>query len=354
MSTETAFDVIAAVQDYYGTVLSKTEDLRTSACTACKPPPPHVRAALKRIPKEVTEKFYGCGNPFPCGIRSVDVLDLGSGSGRDCYAAALLVGPKGSVTGVDMTAEQLDVARAHVDHFRASNPEAASLRFLQGFIEDVAGAGVAANSMDLIISNCVINLSPNKLAVLESAYRALRVGGEMHFSDVYVDRRLPDAVRQHRVLYGECLAGALYEGDFLSMARRVGFTDPRELERAPISVTDPELHAVVGNAKFFSITYRLFKLPGLDDRCEDYGQIAWYNGTIDGLASGYQLDDHHYFETGRPVLVCGNTADMIQHTWLAEHFRVDGSKAVHYGVFDCKGSRVAPQTEKSSCGTNCC
>ena len=88
-----------SVQEYYGEVLTTSKDLRTSACTACKPPPPIVRELIKQIPQEVTEKFYGCGNPIPLGIDGLRVLDLGSGSGRDCYVAAKLVGEKGSVIG---------------------------------------------------------------------------------------------------------------------------------------------------------------------------------------------------------------------------------------------------------------
>lgn len=339
-----------SVEEYYGKVLQKTEDLRTSACTSCKAPPTHVKRVLKLVPAAVKERFYGCGNPIPEGIEGLHVLDLGSGSGRDCYAAALLAGPTGSVTGVDMTDEQLQVARQHVDEFRVANPDAAPMRFLRGFIEDVVGAGVTRESVDLVISNCVVNLSPNKRAVLQGVYDVLKNGGEFYFSDVYADRRLPQNVRDHKVLFGECLSGALYEGDFLSLARRVGFVDPREVSRAPIAINDPELAAVVGNATFVSITYRLFKLPHLDDRCEDYGQVAVYRGTLVGSELGYQLDRHHYFEANRPVLVCGNTADMLSTSWLRRHFQVIGSKDTHFGVYTACG---ASSTRQTSQGTAC-
>ena len=99
----------------------------------------------------------------------------------------------------------------------------------------------------------------------------------------------------------------MYEQDFLRIARRVGFEDPRVLDSAPIDVKDPQLIELVGEAKFTSVTYRLFKLPGLlESLCEDYGQVAVYKGTIPGHRHAYQLDDHHRFETGRPMLVCGN------------------------------------------------
>jgi arsenite methyltransferase len=105
------------LQEYYGKVLATSKDLKTSACTASGRPHPVVQKIIKNIPVEVREKFYGCGAPLPLGIEGLRVLDLGSGSGRDCYAAAALVGEKGTVTGIDMTAEQLKVAREHASRY---------------------------------------------------------------------------------------------------------------------------------------------------------------------------------------------------------------------------------------------
>jgi hypothetical protein len=97
-------------------------------------------------------------------------------------------------------------------------------------------------------------------------------------------------MQEHKVLWGECIAGALYTNDFIRFARAVGFDDPRVLSSAPITIDDPELQEVVGEAKFFSITYRLFKLPGmLESLCEDYGQACKYKGTIPGMPSRYIL-----------------------------------------------------------------
>ena len=124
------------------------------------------------------------------------------------------------------------------------------------------------------------------------------------------------------MLWGECISGALYIGDFKRICRDVGFTDPRVLSISPIAVTDPELQKVVGEAKFFSITYRLFKIGSLETECEDYGQVAVYKGTIPGHPHSYALDDHHVFETNKPMLVCGNTASMVSETWLKPYFTV--------------------------------
>ena len=106
----------------------------------------------------------------------------------------------GSVTGLDMTDEQLDVARAHTDEFAAAIGHSKSnMRFVKGYIEDLSSAGIEDETVDMIISNCVVNLSPDKPAVLREAYRVLAPGGELHFSDVYCDRRLPKHVQEHEV-----------------------------------------------------------------------------------------------------------------------------------------------------------
>lgn len=351
---QNATAVQQSVKEYYGKTLQKSGDLKTSACTACGPPPAHLKPFLSKVPKEVMAKFYGCGNPIPSGIEGLHALDLGCGSGRDCYVAAQLVGAAGQVTGIDMTNEQLSTARSQVDSFRAVNPHSGPLRFLQGYIEDIIGAGVAPNSVDLVISNCVVNLSPNKRLVLEGAYKALKDGGEMYFSDVYLDRRLPQSVRNHELLFGECLAGALYIGDFLSIAKSVGFLDPRQLSMSVIGIHHAELQKLMGNCKAHSITFRLFKLPAtLEDRCEDYGQVAYYLGGIPGSEEKYRLDDHHEFEKNRPVPVCGNTASMLQDTRLGKSFKIVGDRSEHFGVFPC-GPKTAEVTAAASSGSGSC
>jgi SAM-dependent methyltransferase len=231
------------------------------------------------------------------------------------------------------------------------------MRFVKGMIEFIEDAGVANESIDLAISNCVINLSPDKRAVLDGVFKALREGGEFYFSDVYCDRRLPQAVREHDVMLGECLGGALYTEDFHRICRDVGFNDVRELTREPIDVTDPELKELCGNATFYSITYRCFKIASLETLCEDYGQVAYYRGTIADQPQSYALDDHHVFETDRPMLVCGNTASMVEDSWLTKHFEVIGDRNTHYGLFDCApsgGGAVNPTADAPADGGSCC
>ena len=187
------------------------------------------------------------------------------------------------------------------------------------------------------------------------AYDVLKKGGEFYFSDVYCNRRLPMHVQEHEVLWGECIAGAMYTEDFVRAANKVGFDDVRVLEKSEIVVTDLKLADICGEARFCSITYRLFKLPGmLETICEDYGQYALYKGTIPGHPNSYVLDDHHKIEKKRPFLVCGNTAAMLGEggvSWLAPHFEIVGDRSVHYGAFDCALEPAAPA---AAAGGACC
>jgi len=347
--------ILEEVEDYYGKVLQSTKDLKTNACTTQGPPHPILRKAMAEIPLPVLERFYGCGSPIPLNLDGLSVLDLGSGSGRDCYLAAMLAGPNGKVTGIDMTDNQLEVARAHVDEFsKAQGFPKPTLHFVKGFIEDLIGAGIKEDSVDLVISNCVINLSPNKPRVLEQVYKVLRNGGEFYFSDVYCDRRLSEDLRNDPILFGECISGAQYTHDIVHFAKTAGFGEVRELKRTPLVINDPEIKERLGNAKFYSITYRMFKIAGLEPRCEDYGQIGIYNGTIKGHAHKYELDNGHVFETGRPMLICGNTALLLTQGVLCKgHFTVIGDTKTHYGIFPCNKGPLTSVSESSSAAGTC-
>jgi arsenite methyltransferase len=343
---QTTFDQI---KDYYGNVLSSNKDLQTSACCCSESFPRAQRAALALINDEILDKFYGCGSPIPEGIEGCTVLDLGCGSGRDAYIAAKLVGPQGKVIGVDMTEAQLAVARRHIEKqtvrfgFRTPNME-----FRRGHIEDLAAAGIADDSVDLVISNCVINLSPRKEMVFREIFRVLKPGGELYFADVFAGRRIPETLRSDPVLRGECLGGALYTEDFRRLLQSLGCADHREMSRRRIDLNNPVLEEKIGMVDFYSITVRAFKLE-LEDICEDYGQTATYLGTIDGNPHAFALDDHHLFVTGKPMLVCGNTAAMVQQTRFGRHFRVTGDTSVHFGPFDCSPAAGSPEGTTGGC-----
>lgn len=332
----------AWISDYYGTLLTQSADLKTNACCATGAPPRWMSDTIAHIHEDVLARFYGCGFPIPEALDGAVVLDLGCGTGRDVYMISQLVGPGGFVHGVDMTAEQLEVAQRtqswHMDRF---GYEQANVAFHKGFIEDLSMIPDA--SVDVVVSNCVVNLSPRKDLVMAEVARVLKTGGEFYFSDVFADRRLPQEIAQDPILHAECLGGALYPRDFEALARANGFIDPRVLERAPITIQNAEIERMVGAASFESVTYRLFKLPELDAQCEDYGQLVTYRGTLVSSPSVYWLDDHHAFEAGRPERVCGNTAAMLTETRLGEHFVLMGDTSTHYGAFACVATDAATQ-----------
>jgi arsenite methyltransferase len=344
------------VQDYYGKQLQQTSDLKTSACCDISLVPEWLRPLLAKIHPEVLSKYYGCGLVSPQLLEGCRVLDLGCGSGRDVYALAQLVGPKGHVVGVDMTPEQLAVAKQHQPyHAEAFGYD--NVTFIQGYIEKLHELDLKPHSFDVIVSNCVVNLSPDKTAVLKGVYDLLKPGGEFYFSDVYSDRRVPDSVKNDPVLYGECLGGALYWNDFLRLARQTGFIDPRLVEDRPLEVTDPALAERTGNLQFYSATYRLFKLSQLEDACEDHGQAVIYKGTIPQSHHRFILDSHHFIEKGRVFPVCGNTYRMLNETRFALHFEFIGDFSQHFGLFEGCGSQIPfaqNNQEQGQGGGTCC
>lgn len=338
------------VKQYYGEILEKTDDLRTSACCTLESPPRHVRDAMTLIHEEVQARYYGCGLVLPEALEGCRVLDLGCGSARDCFLLAQLVGPNGRVVGVDMTEEQLAVGRRHLQyHAERFGFAASNVDLHLGYIEDLAALPLEPESFDVIVSNCVINLSPDKAAVLRGAWQLLREGGEIYFADVYADRRVPEELARDPVLYGECLGGALYWNDFLTLARNCGFTDPRLVTDREIDIEDETLREAVRGIRFFSATYRLFKLPSLEHACEDYGQAVVYKGTIAHRPDQFVLDNHHTMHAGRVFPVCGNTWDMLHDSRLAPHFEFIGDRSRHYGIFPDCGTPI-PFT--SSTGTD--
>lgn len=339
----------AQVQDYYGTQLRTSQDLKTNACCTEDIPAAH-KKILAQLESEVLEKYYGCGVCIPDAVAGCTVLDLGSGSGRDAFLLSKLVGEHGHVIGVDMTDEQLAVANRHIDaHTARFGYAQPNVEFRKGYIEDLRTADLADNSVDLVVSNCVLNLSTDKAATYREIFRVLRPGGELYIADVFADRRVPAALRTDPVLYGECLSGALYIEDFRRLLAELGVKDYRLTAKRVLTVDNEEIQRKTGNIVFYSLTVRAFKLD-LEDVCEDYGQVATYLGTADD-PHRFVLDDHHVFEAGRPMLVCGNTADMVSQTRYGAHFRVDGNKNQHFGLFPCG---PAPATAASAPAASCC
>jgi SAM-dependent methyltransferase len=296
--------------------------------------PRRLARILEDLPGEVVERFSGCGSPVPEAIGGRRLLDLGCGTGRDAFLCANLAGPEGFVMGLDREPELLAVARRNVEEAmsRFGHPEP-NVAFRQGLIEDLAAAELEDEGFDVVISNRALNLVPRKLAVLQEVHRVLKPGGEFYFADVYTDRRLPDEIGSDPEVLREQLGGALYVGDFVRMARRAGFADPRIVSRSPLTLADPDLHARLGGVVFWTVTFRLFKIPDLEDGDEDYGQAACYRGTIPGCAHRFCLDAESCFEAGRAVRVGGNTDRILRVSRFAPHFEVLGDRSRHFGPF---------------------
>ena len=320
------------VKEYYGKVLSSSADLQTDACCTIEDMPAYLKPVLANIHPDVQARYYGCGLIAPPALSGLRILDLGSGSGQDAYALAQLAGAEGNVVGVDMTPEQLAVARKHLD-WHAERFGFANVRFIEGDIERLDALDLEPASFDVIVSNCVINLCADKEKVFRAAHALLKPGGEFYFSDVYADRRLPEALRTDPTAQGECLGGALYWNDFLNAAKRAGFADPRLVSDRPLEIRNAALKARLAPAQFHSAAYRLFRIDGLEPACEDYGQAVVYRGGVEHSENAFALDNHHFIEKGRIFPVCGNTYRMLNESRFAPFFDFIGDWSTHYGIF---------------------
>lgn len=308
------------VKDYYGKCLKISEDLKTNACvTPTKSLPKFIRGALEDVHEDVVSRYYGCGLVVPECLENCRILDLGCGSGRDCYMLSKLVGEKGHVTGIDMTDEQVEIAQKHIEyHMKKFGFKQPNVDFVHGYIEKLGDAGIQDESYDIVISNCVINLSPDKRAVLGEAYRVLKDGGEMYFSDVYANLEMPAEIRKHKVLWGECLGGALLWKDLFIIAEEVGFDPPRLVTASEVTVNNKELEQVVGDYKFVSATFRLFKVPKSVKQNKKYQVV--YNGGITGFEAELQFDVNFTFQEGEVVDVDEDTYNILKNSRFAQDF----------------------------------
>ena len=347
----TEVDIRAMVREYYGETLTDSEDLRTTACTcATTAPPRYVLDIFPELDPEIIEHFYGCGSPLPPALEGATVLDLGCGTGRDVFIAAKLVGPTGHVIGVDMTPSQLEFARSHeaAQIERLGLPKS-NVDFIESYIEDMSA--VPSESVDVVISNCVINLSPFKQELFEEIFRVLKLGGELYFSDIFSDRRVPEGFYDDPILRGECLSGAMYVEDFRRMLVCCGTQVCYDVAHEPLEVGDFQIATKLGSIGFASRTMRAIKCDKFEDREEDYQQTATYLGTMPENKRYFDLDSEVRFIKDRPVAISGNMATFLENSRYGEHFRITPRRE-HVGPFDFAAANAALQVTRGKRGVD--
>lgn len=289
------------------------------------------KSEIAHIPADVLKVSYGCGSPVTrAGLKGGEtVLDLGAGGGVDCFIASKLVGKSGRVIGVDMTPEMVRRAEAGAGSVAASlgyrNTE-----FRLGVLEEVP---VDAKSVDVAVSNCVVNLSPDKLKVFREMHRILKDGGRFVLSDIVSEEPVPLYMRTDRKLWGECISGALVEEEFKSFAKEAGFYGLEILSRT--------FYREVDGRKFWSLTLQGWK-RGKGPQCVYVGQYATYLGPYSQVSD----DDNHTYVRGVPLEVCTDTAVKLQNPPYAGRFIVtDPTK---------KKEDAACCTPSATNGRSCC
>src|SRR5229473_2242129 len=298
---------------------------------------------LKVIPREVIERDYGCGDPSRYLREGEVVLDLGSGTGKICFIAAQIVGPKGKVIGVDMTDEMLEVARrnaptvaerigyANVEFRKARiqdlaldlerldaelkrNPitDAASFLAADELAEElrVKQPLIANDSIDVVVSNCVLNLvePKSKRMLFEEIFRVLKKGGRAVISDIVSDEEVPEELQNDPELWSGCISGALTEEGFLAAFERAGFYGIQILKR------DVDPWRTVQGIEFRSVTIEAFK--GKQGECFERNQAMIYRGPFKEVLD----DDNHRIERGKRYAVCDKTYNLYKKAPYRDFF----------------------------------
>lgn len=262
---------------------------------------------IDHIPDEVLERFYGCGSPVALAglVDGETLLDLGAGGGIDCFIAAKKVGPGGKVIGVDMTEEMLAVANRNRTVV-AENLGYDIVEFRHGFLERIP---VEPRTVDLITSNCVINLCPDKKIAFHEMWRVLRDHGRIVVSDIVSQEAVPYHLRINPRLWGECISGALTEEEFLAYLEQAGFYGLQVLRKS--------YWKEVEGCSFFSVTIRGYKFEKTSG-CVFKGQQAIYLGPQKAVVD----EEGHLFFRNEPVEVCTDTAAKLNHPPYHESFIV--------------------------------
>ncbi|HYS54615.1 MAG TPA: methyltransferase domain-containing protein [Thermoanaerobaculia bacterium] len=281
----------AKVREFYGNAAEKPQ---TELCCPTK----YDDSAIAHVPQEVLDRFYGCGSPMTsAGIKDGEiVVDLGSGAGIDVFIAAKFVGPTGRAIGVDMTDRMLHVARENQPRVSAALGYDV-VEFREGFLEQIP---VESKSVDLITSNCVVNLSPDKPRVFDEMWRVLKDHGRILISDIVSEKAVPPHLKVNPQLWGECLVGALTQEEFMAALERAGFYGIEILKKA--------YWKDVEGYPFFSVTVRGWKFEKTSG-CVFKGHRAVYLGP----AKAFIDEEGHQFPRNEPYEICTDTAAKLSN-----------------------------------------
>jgi MoaA/NifB/PqqE/SkfB family radical SAM enzyme/ubiquinone/menaquinone biosynthesis C-methylase UbiE len=312
-----------SVQEFYGRAASLTNE------EIVNPFGPG-EAGLTFIPLDSRKRSYGCGSPVQDAAPQSGevVVDLGSGSGVECFLAAAQVGPTGKVFGIDMTIEMLELARkSQISVAKELGYD--NLEFRQGYLENIPLPQATA---DLVISNCVINLSPDKRTTFHEIYRILKPGGRLVVSDIVTDTAIPVTIKNNLKFRGECLGGALQQEQLLAMLRAAGFSESRLLKRFP--------YRQIGRTRFFSLTFSCRKPASTTQDVE-----VIYRGPLSALAD----EDGKFLFKGRPTRVSGRLAGELDDAL----FRLDSQGGVINQTAD-NGCACSSGPEPLTTAASCC
>lgn len=256
-------DLKKVVQDRYAEIATQDKATATSCCSSSRPSNKIYNIMMDDYTGtggyvEDADLGLGCGLPTQFAqIKKGDtVVDLGSGAGNDCFVARHETGPEGKVIGIDFTPQMINAARTNAEKLGYNNVE-----FRQGDIDDMP---VNSGSVDVVVSNCVLNLVPNKPKVISEVYRVLKEGGHFSISDIVLVGELPDALRSDAEMYAGCVAGAIQMDEYLGLIEKTGFTGVTVQKKKPISIPEDVLSKYMseteikdfqsGNTGIYSIT----------------------------------------------------------------------------------------------------
>ena len=360
METTKVCDTEAIVEERYSAAAQEREP-----ALCC--PVQYEAAFLDAIPREIIARDYGCGDPTPYVNEGDVVLDLGAGGGKICYVVAQKVGPTGRVIGVDCNREMLELARKYQDEI-ATRLGYDNVRFHYGMIQDlrldleqlVERSGrlqldkpedwihlrraeqqlraeqpmVPDDSVDCVVSNCVLNLvrQEDRRQLFAEVFRVVRLGGRVAISDIVADEDVPDALQRDPELWSGCISGAFREDEFLHAFEEAGFYGVR------IAARQAEPWRVVHGIEFRSMTVVAYK--GKQGPCHERRQAVIYRGPFKQVED----DDHHVYQRGQRTAVCDKTFRLLAKEPYADQFEMVEPRVLvaddAVQPYDCKRNRL--------------